>query len=75
MEGSSSFQVWKPTERAIANPLDMEGVNKPGELLSLPIRDVVSCLFDIEAALDGITGTDASAGKICIDFTDCLPET
>ena len=37
---------------AIANPLDMEAVDKLGELLSLTIQPVVSCLSDIEAALD-----------------------
>jgi type IV pilus assembly protein PilB len=41
---------------AIANPLDMEGVDKLGESLSLTIRPVVSCLSDIEAALDRYYG-------------------
>ena len=41
---------------AIANPLDMEAVDKLGELLSLTIQPVVSCLSDIEAALDRYYG-------------------
>ena len=41
---------------AIANPLNMEAVDKLGESLSLTIRPVVSCLSDIEAALDRYYG-------------------
>ena len=41
---------------AIANPLDMEAVDKLGESLSLTIQPVVSCLSDIEAALDRYYG-------------------
>jgi type IV pilus assembly protein PilB len=41
---------------AIANPLDMEAVDKLGESLSLTIQPVVSCLADIEAALDRYYG-------------------
>jgi type IV pilus assembly protein PilB len=41
---------------AIANPLDMEAVDKLGESLSLTIQPVVSCLSDIEAALDHYYG-------------------
>jgi type IV pilus assembly protein PilB len=41
---------------AIANPLDMEAVDKLGETLSLSIQPVVSCLSDIEAALDRYYG-------------------
>ncbi len=41
---------------AIANPLNMEAVDKLGESLSLTIQPVVSCLSDIEAALDRYYG-------------------
>jgi type IV pilus assembly protein PilB len=41
---------------AIANPLDMEAVDKLGESLSLTIQPVMSCLSDIEAALDRYYG-------------------
>ena len=41
---------------AMANPLDMDAVDKLGESLSLTIRPVVSCLSDIEAALNRYYG-------------------
>ncbi len=41
---------------AIANPLDIEAVDKLRETLSLTIQPVVSCLADIEAALDRYYG-------------------
>jgi len=41
---------------AIANPLDIETVDKLCETLSLTIQPVVSCLSDIEAALDRYYG-------------------
>ncbi|HXI83993.1 MAG TPA: hypothetical protein VNL17_07885 [Verrucomicrobiae bacterium] len=41
---------------AIANPLNMEAVDKLGESLSLTIQPVVSCLSDIEAAVDRYYG-------------------
>jgi hypothetical protein len=41
---------------AIANPLAMEAVDKLGDSLSLTIRPVVSCLSDIETALDRYYG-------------------
>ncbi len=41
---------------AIANPLDIEAVDKLRETLSLTIQPVVSCLSDIEAALDRYYG-------------------
>jgi hypothetical protein len=41
---------------AIANPLDTEAVDQLGESLSLTIQPVVSCLSDIEAALDRYYG-------------------
>ena len=41
---------------AIANPLDMEAIDKLGGSLSLTIQPVVSCLSDIGAALNRYYG-------------------
>ena len=50
------FKLGNQLTVAIVNPLDMEAVDKLGESLSLTVQPVMSCLSDIEAALDRYYG-------------------